>query len=110
MQRLDIRRDERLKCPHCEGEMVSGRVSIHGRPIDFLIVGLGSQQLWFAGDSNPEEEETILSSWSHDASEGHRCTTCGAVLIKGERFITQSEARHNEEALRQLHPRDDRQP
>ena len=93
MQRPDIGRDERLKCPYCEGEMVSGRVFIHGRLIDFLLVGWSSQQLWFARDSNPKEER-ILSSWGDDAAEGHRCTACGAVLIKSISARTQSDAGH----------------
>jgi hypothetical protein len=90
------------KCPYCKGGMSPGRVSIHGRLLDFLAVGTSSQQLWFAPDSNPQREEQVLASWGHDASEGHRCTNCGAVLIKGETHITQSEARQNEETLRQL--------
>lgn len=55
--------DEPLKCPYCGGAMVSGKVSIRGRLIDFLIFGLGSQQLWFAPDSDPTDarrnEETL---------------------------------------------------
>jgi hypothetical protein len=85
-----------LKCPYCEGELVSGRVFIHGRLIDFLMVGLSSQQLWFARDGDPKEEE-ILSSWGHDAAGGHRCTACGAVLIKSISPATRPDAGHKHE-------------
>ena len=100
-----------MKCPYCEGELVSGRVFIHGRLIDFLMVGLSSQQLWFARDGDPKEEE-ILSSWGHDAAGGHRCTACGAVLIRGNSPTTRSDAgrKHERHGLPQLRLRDNRQP
>ncbi len=91
-----------LICPYCGHTMVPGRVSIHGREIDFLLVGVSSQELWFAPDSNPEKEVRVLASWGYDESEGHRCTNCCAMLLKGERPITQSEARKNEQTLRDL--------
>jgi endogenous inhibitor of DNA gyrase (YacG/DUF329 family) len=75
-----------LACPYCKSPMISGRVSIHGRLIDFLAVGLSSQQLWFAPGSDPKKEEKVLASWDQDAAEGCQCPDCGSVVIKGERL------------------------
>lgn len=75
--------EEMLRCPYCAGDMVPGRVSIHGRLIDFLLAGLSSEQLWFARDGDPKEEK-VLSSWGDDAAAGYRCGSCGAVLIRGK--------------------------
>ena len=75
--------------------MVSGRVLIHGTLKDFLLVGLSSQQLWFARDRDPKEEK-ILSSWSDGGADGYRCTACGAVLIKGRPVVTQSDMTRKE--------------
>ncbi|MBM4444147.1 MAG: hypothetical protein FJ020_02450 [Chloroflexi bacterium] len=78
--------EERLKCPYCEGEMVSGEVYVKGKILTFLLVGASWSWLWFRGDSGSKAEQ-IVGGWYGDMDKkaAQRCPSCGAVIIKGSR-------------------------
>jgi len=99
MQRPDTGRDETLKCPYCEGEMVSGEAYIESPMLAFLVVGLSVLHLWFRSDANPKGEQ-VLSGWHDESRAGHRCAACSAVFIKGKPPAKQSDATHMERVCR----------
>lgn len=69
-----------LKCPYCDGSMISGQSRIHGTFGGFLIYGFSYENLYFKPDSG--EEIKILGST--ETSSALRCVKCGTVILNFE--------------------------
>lgn len=68
-----------VKCPYCGTGMIPGEASIKGTFLEFLIVGLSAQHLWFKRDDGSKKEKIIHSG---DQRAGHQCPKCGAVTVQ----------------------------
>lgn len=66
-----------LKCPYCDGTLISGEARIHGTITGFLLVGLSHQNLYFKSELGEETE--VLGSG--ESTPAMKCNKCGVVTL-----------------------------
>lgn len=70
-----------MKCPNCSGELIAGEAYFRKSGADFMVFGLGSEDLRMKTDRG--EDFLLLSASEKMAAQF--CGECGVALIATEK-------------------------